>query len=765
MPGVSPDQIDAIALHLGDIYREAELAITRDIADHLRRHPGAPTAYADGRLGAVRALRRSVSAVVSGLEGDGSVELRAAVADGYRLGTRSALADLPRQWLNRPDVADAAQAAADEVPQVAAVESLAASLVADVGAVTGNILRQALDAYREAAVGAVARVLVAGQTRRQASAAMWANLVNRGILGFTDRGGRRWRLSTYVEMAVRTSVARAAVQGQTDRLTSLGVPLVYVSDHGQECPRCRPFEGRVLRIGDGPTGTITVPHALTDAPVEVDVVATLAQARALGLHHPNCRHSVSGFLPGVTRVPKPENNPAEYDARMEQRRLERKIREGREAEASALTDEERKQAGARVRQRQAQLREHLDQHRYLKRLRYRERIGAGSTPRGGDTADAVTSIGPAVETTLDGEQTPFPVRLARPAEPVDAQAAADVDAGQLTLDDAPAAEETPAGLPDPPTMTDAQLETELGGLMAAGDYDSPRLADLMAEMDRRDRLGADPAAEEPPAPPERTLADMTEAELTTMLGDAYAEEEYDRAAQIEAELDHRDQMVEAAPDEPPPPTVRAEDLAWFDDDRLGQMAQEAHAQGRTADAEIIEAELDHRAQVAEEPPPAEWVDPDETDADRERREREEAQYAEMARLVEEEGYDWELAAAEVQGRDVEALRREDYVLQHRVGDDRRSFTELAREQYKLAVAQWYMAAEEATNGYLLTPAGQAAGIDPESLFSGPRSRAEKWASEELKRWWDANGRTTFEDYVESIEQGRDTRDPGRDFNR
>jgi hypothetical protein len=37
---------------------------------------------------------------------------------------------------------------------------------------------------------------------------------------------------------------------------------------------------------------------------------------------------------------------------------------------------------------------------------------------------------------------------------------------------------------------------------------------------------------------------------------------------------------------------------------------------------------------------------------------------------------------------------------------------------------------------MVNPAARAAGVSARSLFSGPRPRARKYASEELKRFWD-----------------------------
>lgn len=372
-------------------------------------------------------------------------------------------------------------------------------------------------------------------------------------------------------------------------------------------------------------------------------------------------------------------------------------------------------------------------------------------------AAAGTTRTPGQRYARAAEARPMPEQIIAEADSREAAVAALIAYGYLSPDTPRAATPAPApaALPDPPQMSDEALAAELAALTGTGGADSARGLALAAEIDRR--------AQEAEAA--RPLSELSDDELMDIIGQAYAAEDYDRAAAAEAELERRDQ-----PDpEPPAPvdgTLRAGDLAWYDDDRLGEMLMTAFAEGRTADAGVIEAELEQRAALADAPPAEAWVDPDETDAERERRELEDAQYERMRVLVEEQGYAWEEAAAEVQGRSVEALRREDYVLQHRVGDtDRRSFVELAREQYKLWVTQQWTAAEQATSGFLLTPEGQRAGIDPQSLFSGPRARAERWASEELKRWWDTHGRMTFEDYTAAIEAGRDIREPGRDFNR
>jgi hypothetical protein len=55
--------------------------------------------------------------------------------------------------------------------------------------------------------------------------------------------------------------------------------------------------------------------------------------------------------------------------------------------------------------------------------------------------------------------------------------------------------------------------------------------------------------------------------------------------------------------------------------------------------------------------------------------------------------------------------------------------------------QW-LAAEAATNGFMLSQAGRYQGIDERSLFAGPESRVRKYASAELIEWFESHPRPT-----------------------
>ncbi|MEU8035701.1 phage minor capsid protein [Streptosporangium sp. NPDC049078] len=415
---VDQDLLDQIAGTIADLYREVESSLVKVIADELRKGLDAPTA--EVKLDAIRRLRAAAVAVQQRLAKTKSAAVREAVRTAYRSGTASALTSIPTDMLTRIRAKEAML----QVPNAALMENLAQALHRDLGRVEGNILRAPEDAYRAVQAATAARIATSTATRRQASQAAWQRLMDQGIASFTDSRGRRWRLSSYAEMIGRTNIARAAVQGQMDRLASIGLDLVYVSDNSQECKRCRPFESKVLRRDSGPIGKIRVEHSTRDGElVTVDVLDTLDGARAKGLFHPNCRHSASAYLPGVTKLKANTADPEGDKARQKQRALERKIRAAKERELGALDETAKKQARADVSDAQAQLRAHLKANPKLKRLPYREQIGAGNHPGpGGPKGGAVSDLTPPAPGTGPAPKAKKPVDPAKKAAAATAKA-------------------------------------------------------------------------------------------------------------------------------------------------------------------------------------------------------------------------------------------------------------------------------------------------------------------------------------------------------
>ena len=352
------------------VYRHHEQLLIAWLARQLRSGVSGPD-WAAAKLAAIARIRSYAENVIANLDGEMQHAVEQAIALAYRRGGNSALEELGRlSGATERDLANIREA----LPGAEAINRLIFAAVSTLRGTHLRVLRWSLDAYR-AAVGAGASTVLSGTaTRLRAAQVAWEDLLSRGITGFTDRAGRRWDLASYVEMAMRTTTAQAAVEGHLDRLAAAGIDLVIVSNAPQECVRCRPWEGKVL-ARTGAAGTRRVEHATRDRQmVTVHVAGTLAQAIAGGLLHPNCRHSLNAYLPGVTSVSTHTADREGDEARQELRRLERKVREWKLREVGALTPEARSAAAAKVRAYQARIRAHVEATG-LHRQRHREQVG------------------------------------------------------------------------------------------------------------------------------------------------------------------------------------------------------------------------------------------------------------------------------------------------------------------------------------------------------------------------------------------------------
>ncbi|WP_242890773.1 hypothetical protein [Actinomadura litoris] len=85
---------------------------------------------------------------------------------------------------------------------------------------------------------------------------------------------------------------------------------------------------------------------------------------------------------------------------------------------------------------------------------------------------------------------------------------------------------------------------------------------------------------------------------------------------------------------------------------------------------------------------------------------------------------------------------------------RRAKEQTLRMEYQDYVQASYLAAGVQTRGHLLNAAGKAAGVAPQSLFSGQWSRARKYASTELLNFWAEHGRITYAEFKRQTRQQR-----------
>lgn len=95
-----------------------------------------------------------------------------------------------------------------------------------------------------------------------------------GFIGIVDKSGRKWKLKTYVEMAVNTKNHNAYVQGVKDKTLEYNTDLAKIPYRGSSDP-CKHFEGMIISM-----------NGLTKG------FPTYDQLKSTGMvFHPRCRHS------------------------------------------------------------------------------------------------------------------------------------------------------------------------------------------------------------------------------------------------------------------------------------------------------------------------------------------------------------------------------------------------------------------------------------------------------------------------------------------
>ena len=370
---VSPALAEDLAARVRELYDEAEGVLLERLAAALEADLDSPR-WAELKLAAVGNLRTAVEEVAAALQDDTTGAVAEALITAYNRGRQAAVAEVGALDIGRELVARRT------LPGAPAVDRLAASYAQDTRPLYARITRAVIDTYRSIVARVSGAQLLTGITRRQASQQALDRFAQHGITGFTDSAGRRWDMASYAEMAVRSVTARAAIEGHIDALAEIRVGLVIVSDAPLECPLCRPWEGEILTLSaeSGPH-TVRAQHELHDdgRTVAVHVAGSLVEARAAGLFHPNCRHSLGAYLPGVTTRPPHHATPGTtYEDTQRQREIERHIRARKRRAAASMDDASRRKAMAKVRAWQKAAREHVAAHDAIVRKPAREQIGS-----------------------------------------------------------------------------------------------------------------------------------------------------------------------------------------------------------------------------------------------------------------------------------------------------------------------------------------------------------------------------------------------------
>lgn len=296
--------------------------------------------WAERKLAEVSLLNRELTSIISQVNTLTAQELGRLVAEAQAAGAASA-----SQVLTAASVEPLQGVFTRISPR--AVEALYAQTVGQITTANLRILRATLDAYRAIVAESASLGVTGVLTRREVSQRAIDRLAAQGLSGFTDTLGRRWGMDAYAEMSARTAITRSFIEGRLSQITRY-TDLVRVDDSPEECPFCRPWEGRVLTVSGHTPG-----------------YPTLQDAIGAGLMHANCTHSVNAYFPDDRRtlglMGRTHADPQAYREREYQRYLERNVREWKRREAVAVPGSpEQRRAKQKVREWQSRSRKFTD---------------------------------------------------------------------------------------------------------------------------------------------------------------------------------------------------------------------------------------------------------------------------------------------------------------------------------------------------------------------------------------------------------------------
>lgn len=270
---LNPQDTDGLEQDTVTLYQWAEMGLLGVLGSLILELKDTPV-WGTGELLALARKRRDIQRIVTTLEQKAPRLLAAVVDEAYKLGATAAQAEvaaIPDEHKPTPQPhtpTDPRRYATDTMGKLTPLHR--------------NIYRTTDDIWRRIVREATQKALTGKIDTFTAAQQAFTSMAREGLGYFVDSRGRRWGLDTYAEMAVRSAANEALRAGHWDELTASGIDLVVVSSHKNPAPVCAPYERKVLSLtGKYAPGTHTVDGRT------VQVKATLQQAEAAGLHHPN----------------------------------------------------------------------------------------------------------------------------------------------------------------------------------------------------------------------------------------------------------------------------------------------------------------------------------------------------------------------------------------------------------------------------------------------------------------------------------------------
>lgn len=249
------------------------------------------------------------------------------------------------------------------------LEVLISTVNNDLNKAQYSVLRKMDDVYRQTIFKTHMYLQNGAKTLNQAIDMATKDFLEKGINSIEYKNGARVNIASYAEMCLRTASHRATLLGEGKKRDEYGIHLVVVSAHANTCPKCEPWQGKIV-IDD------IFSHPSTEYIEKYkSKYKLLSEAIDKGLLHPNCRHALITYFEGITTLPVvPDGKEAirTYEEEQKQRSLERQIRKWKRIEAGSVDAKNVNDAAKKVKELEYQLTNHLDKNKQLRRAPQRE---------------------------------------------------------------------------------------------------------------------------------------------------------------------------------------------------------------------------------------------------------------------------------------------------------------------------------------------------------------------------------------------------------
>lgn len=232
-----------------------------------------------------------------------------------------------------------------------------------------SVLRKMDDVYRQIIFKTHVYLQSGTKTINQAIDMATKDFLEKGINSITYKNGKQVNITSYAEMCLRTASQRATFLGEGKKRDEYGIHLVVVTAHANTCKMCEPWQGKVL-----------IDDIFSHGTKEDGDYPLLSEAVGKGFLHPNCRHTLATYFPGVTRlpvVPNGEDAIKLYEVEQKQRYYERQLRKWKRFKAGTCDEENKEIASKKVKELEKALKDHLESNKELRRNNYREKAREG----------------------------------------------------------------------------------------------------------------------------------------------------------------------------------------------------------------------------------------------------------------------------------------------------------------------------------------------------------------------------------------------------